>query len=262
VVVFYSGHGMPSLQDGRSYLLPSNVPPGRVEISGYPLDVLYDNLGKLEARSSLVLIDACFSGGSAGGTLVPAGSFAVVPKQAIPVPSSLTVLTAAGPDEIASWDEDAKYGLFTKHLLKALYGAADGAGYGDGDGEVTVAEVKAYLDSEMTYQARRRYGREQTATVLGDVGRVLATYTPGPAAEPVATLSWTVEEMDLNMYALKSANVRAGPSTTVEVLTTLDKGRRVIVTGKVDDRNWYRVALAGGSVGFIFGKLLGEGAPN
>jgi uncharacterized protein YgiM (DUF1202 family) len=68
--------------------------------------------------------------------------------------------------------------------------------------------------------------------------------------------------MDLNMYALKSANVRAGPSTTVEVLTTLDKGRRVIVTGKVDDRNWYRVALAGGSVGFIFGKLLGEGAPN
>ena len=129
VVVFYSGHGMPGLQDGRSYLLPSNVPPGRVEISGYPLDVLYDNLGKLEARSSLVLIDACFSGGSAGGTLVPAGSFAVVPKQAIPVPSSLTVLTAAGPDEIASWDEDAKYGLFTKHLLKALYGAADGAGY-------------------------------------------------------------------------------------------------------------------------------------
>ena len=34
VVVFYSGHGMPGLQDGRSYLLPSNVPPGRVEISG------------------------------------------------------------------------------------------------------------------------------------------------------------------------------------------------------------------------------------
>ncbi|MCH8235846.1 MAG: hypothetical protein IIC29_06945, partial [Chloroflexi bacterium] len=84
VVVFYSGHGMPGFKDGRSYLLPSNVAPGGVEISGYPLDVLYDNLGKLEARSALVLIDACFSGGSAGGTLVPAGSFAVGPKQDVP----------------------------------------------------------------------------------------------------------------------------------------------------------------------------------
>jgi thioredoxin-like negative regulator of GroEL len=106
------------------------------------------------------------------------------------------VITAAGPDEIASWDEHARHGLFTKHLLEALYGAADGAGYGDGDGEVTVAEVKAYLDSEMTYQARRRYGREQTATVLGDVGRVLATYTFGGSPPEEKTPQQAESEID------------------------------------------------------------------
>ena len=262
VVVFYSGHGMPGFKDGRSYLLPSDVAAGRVEISGYPLDVLYDNLGKLETRSALVLIDACFSGGSAGGTLVPAGSFAVVPKQDVSVPGGLTVLTAAGPDEIASWDKEAELGLFTAHLLTALGGEADGKGYGDENGEVTLAEVKTYLDEEMTYQAQRRYGREQTAMVIGVSKIVLATYTPGEIVPPVTEPLFTVEEMDLDMYALKNARVRAGPTTTAtSVLTTLDVGSRVMVTGKVEGRDWYRVALAGGDVGFVFGKLLGEDAP-
>ena len=53
------------------------------------------------------------------------------------------------------------------------------------------------------------------------------------------------------MYALKNARVRAGPTTTVEVLTTLDKGSRVIVTGRVEGRDWYRVALANGDTGFV-----------
>ena len=31
-------------------------------------------------------------------------------------------ITAAQGDQFASWDEDAKHGLFTKHLLEALEG--------------------------------------------------------------------------------------------------------------------------------------------
>ncbi len=34
----------------------------------------------------------------------------------------MTVVTAAQGDQFASWDEDAKHGLFTKHLLEALNG--------------------------------------------------------------------------------------------------------------------------------------------
>ena len=40
VVVFYSGHGVPGLQDRRGYLLPVNAEPDAPEINGYPIDLL------------------------------------------------------------------------------------------------------------------------------------------------------------------------------------------------------------------------------
>jgi hypothetical protein len=83
------------------------------------------------------------------------------------------VLTAASVDQFASWDEDAKHGLFTLHLLKALRGAADTDAYGKNDGKVTLGEVKKYLDDEMSYQARRRYGRAQTVSMQGAASLVL-----------------------------------------------------------------------------------------
>ena len=189
VVVYYSGHGMPGLSDGQGYLLPSNAAPARVEINGYPLEVLYANLAKLNARSVLVLLDACFSGTSHAGPLVPAGSgITVAPKGAAP-PRGITVLTAAGADQIASWDLEAGHGLFTEHLLRGVYGTADSPEFaGDGDGRVTAAELKHYLDEEMTYAARRAFGREQDASFEGDGARVLSAFPPDrPPMRPRVT---------------------------------------------------------------------------
>ena len=65
VVVFYSGHGVPGLKDKRGYLLLSDADPDTPEINGYPIDLLYANLGKpVEAKSVRVFLDACFSGES------------------------------------------------------------------------------------------------------------------------------------------------------------------------------------------------------
>jgi formylglycine-generating enzyme required for sulfatase activity len=174
VTVFYSGHGVPGLKDRQAYLLPINGDPNRAEISGYPIATLYKNLNKLPARTIRVFIDACFSGETPKGMLVKSASgISITPKP--PKGSSrMVILTAAQGDQLASWDNDAKHGLFTKHLLEALYGAADGEKYGDGDGKVTLDEVGAYLKREMTYQARRRFGRVQEASLTGNGGDVLA----------------------------------------------------------------------------------------
>jgi len=88
--------------------------------------------------------------------------------------TGMVVVTAAQNDQFASWDEDAKHGLFTKHLLEALRGRADGKGFGNGDGKVSLAELKSYLDEEMTYQARRRWSRDQNASVKGDLSTQLS----------------------------------------------------------------------------------------
>ncbi len=175
VVVYYSGHGVPGLRDRKGYLLPVNADPNRAELNGYPLDTLLANLGKIPARSMAVYLDACFSGESAKGTLVRATSGITVQAKVPNTSTGMVVVTAARSDQFASWDEDAKHGLFTKHLLAALRGKADGAGFGNGDGKVTLAELKSYLDEEMTYQARRRWSRDQNASIQGDLNTVLAT---------------------------------------------------------------------------------------
>jgi len=172
VFIYYSGHGVPGLKDGYQYLLPVDGDPNAAEIQGYPTELLYSNLDQLEARSVTVFIDACFSGDSPSGSLVRGASGIHVAAKNIPaVP--FTVISAANKDQIASWDKEARHGLFTKHLLDALYGAADNKRYGNADNRITLSEIKGYLDREMTYAARRQFGREQQATVIGDPEKVI-----------------------------------------------------------------------------------------
>ena len=173
VTVFYSGHGVPGSNDKRGYLLPVDGDPDLAEFNGYPIDLLFRNLAKIESRSMTVFIDACFSGNTPKGMLLRSASgISITPK----MPRStgkMVVVTAARGDQLASWDEAARQGLFTKHLLRALKGAADAEDYGNGDGKVTLGEVQTYLDDEMTYQARRQYGREQQVWSQGDPEVVL-----------------------------------------------------------------------------------------
>ena len=178
VVVFYSGHGVPGLKDRRGYLLPVDGEPNLAELSAYSIDILLKNLAKIPARSITVFLDACFSGDSPKGMIVRATSgLSVEIKRPKTVDAKMVVITASKDDQFASWDEDAKHGLFTKHIIEGLSGVADSEDFnGNGDGKVTVGELKAYLDDEMSYQARRRFNRDQNATVRGNLKTVLSAY--------------------------------------------------------------------------------------
>ncbi|MCY3956497.1 MAG: SUMF1/EgtB/PvdO family nonheme iron enzyme [Nitrospira sp.] len=180
VVVFYSGHGIPGANDQRGYLLPVNAHPDTAELEGYPIDVLYRNLGKLQeqgaARAVQVFLDACFSGDSGGGPLLKSiSAIGVAPLQESADVDTLTILTAASGEQRASWDHTAKHGLFTHHLLEALYGKGDA----NADGRVTAAEAKAYLDRHMTRAARKLFGRVQNADLRGQATAVLARSLEG-----------------------------------------------------------------------------------
>ena len=177
VVVYYSGHGVAGLQDERGYLLPVDADPSEAEDDGYPIDLLYRNVGGLaEARSVRVYLDACFSGGSHEGGLIPNASPVFV-EASVPegLGEKVMSLAAASGEQVASWDEGAGHGLFTHHLLDALYGGGDA----DGDGGVTAEEVKGYLDRHMTRAARRQHRRIQQASLLGAGEVVLASAGEG-----------------------------------------------------------------------------------
>ena len=274
VLVFFSGHGVPGMQDRRGFLLPVDADPDTVEVNGYPIDQLYANLAKLEARSVTVYLDACFSGDSPKGMLVRSASPVFVKTELPKSVGKLTVLTAASGEELASWDEQAKHGLFTEYLLRGLYGEADGMGGGARDGKVSVAELKTWLDEEMSYRAKREYRRVQTAGVTGDTGVLLVSWPggkpparpklgqdvptqqaslPPPAASPV------VETLDTTYVALRTANLRAEPNATSKQTGRLDADESVAVTGRatIGREIWYLVGQGSGSA-WVLGTLVKE----
>ena len=142
----------------------------------------------------MVYLDACFSGASDGGPLVRNASPVVV-RPALPKGAAgrVTSVSASGADQVASWDAKSEHGLFTHHLLDALYGKGDA----NGDGRVTAAEVEAYLDGYMTRAAWLQHRREQKANVMGSPGMVLASAPPGGFPErPSLESGTTVEKKD------------------------------------------------------------------
>jgi formylglycine-generating enzyme required for sulfatase activity len=258
---------VPGLKDQRGYLLPVDADPDAPEINGYPVDQLYRNLAKLKARSITVLLDACFSGETQKGMVIRATSgISVTPK--LPASSKLTILTAAQGDQVASWDEPARHGLFTNHVLDALYGAADKGRYGNGDGKVALGEVKSYLDRNMSRAARRAFGRIQEATVVGDRGAVLVAYKAGKAPKrpktsvaKKATASLTPPQLDpieAEYEAVRNANVRATPDVNSAKVAMLKQGTKVYVPGRVKGGKWYAVEQEGKRIGFVYAPLLRE----
>ena len=168
VVVFYSGHGMPSLNPATSgsYLLPVDVDAYNPEINGYSLDLLYRKLSDLPARSVSVFLDACFSGFGGDGAPLIEGSPVFQSSLPESVSENMVVLTAADANQVAHWDEAAGHGMFTHHLLDALYGGGDG----DGDGKVTAGEARLYLAEHLWRAVFDMTGREQDAVLIDGPG--------------------------------------------------------------------------------------------
>jgi len=174
VFVYYSGHGAPDLNDERGFFVPVDCAPGDVRLNGYPLDLFYQNLSRIEARSTTVVIDACFSGGSNQGMII---------KEASPIGIRVTnpaleldngvVFTSSGGDEISSWYPEKGHGLFTYFFLKGVQGAADA----NRDAHISAAELHAFVQDRsegVPYMARALYqGRRQTPGLFGDRERVI-----------------------------------------------------------------------------------------
>ena len=174
LVVYFSGHGVPGRLDGGAYLLPVDADPEDPVATGYPVADLYASLLALAPRSLVVILEAGFAADSFAGAVLQSPAAPREDALAPPPGAPVTLLAATRGDEIANWDEQAQLGLFTRFLLLGLDGGADTGRLGDGDGRVTLAELDGWLAEELGFAARRRFGRNQRATVVGDPGAVLA----------------------------------------------------------------------------------------
>lgn len=164
VYFYYSGHGAPDPKSGDAYLVPIDGDPQYLDQTAYPLKRVYEKLNALKAKRVIVMLDSCFSG-AGGRSVLAKGARPLVSKVDIGSTDvntgKISVLAAAGGDQISGTSDENGHGLFTYYLLSGLNGAADPAG------EVTLKSLYGYLKPKVMDDAKRA-NREQTPQLLCD----------------------------------------------------------------------------------------------
>lgn len=187
VFVFYSGHGAPDAAERKAYIMPVDADASLLALTGYSVDVLYENLAAIGAKHVTVVIDACFSGATGGGDMLiksasPIGIQVNDPAQRFQG-GNATIIAAAEGQQLANWYDEKNHGLLTYFFLKGMQGGADR----DQNGEVSVAEMRAFLTDPaygIPYEARRLHSRDQTPQVFGSGERTLRPKAVEAAGRP------------------------------------------------------------------------------
>jgi formylglycine-generating enzyme required for sulfatase activity/WD40 repeat protein len=113
-VFFYAGHGSVD-EDKDFYLVPWDSIPGSVEKDITKWDLI-ENIGKIRAKNSLILLDACRSGALIDMQSAFTKIFGEMRQKA--------VIVASLGDQKAAEASNLGHGVFTYSLLKALEGDA------------------------------------------------------------------------------------------------------------------------------------------
>lgn len=169
VFVYYSGHGAPAQRSQGEYvgyLVPVDGDPDDIKNTGYPLEALYQNLSRLRARKLIVVLDTCFSGDTAGGSLFPGASPArLKAENPLLALNNAFVLTASTGTEVANWYAGKRHGLFTYYFLLGL----QMIGNDPGGSPPTAVGLREFL-SPRVREAAQELGRSQTPEIVGPSG--------------------------------------------------------------------------------------------
>ena len=164
VFIYFSGHGAPNPNTGDAYLVPYDGDASFIDDTGYSLQRLYEQLGKLPAREIVVALDSCFSG--AGGRSVMAKGarpFVMNLQSKFTLPRNVTVMAAAKSTQISSTYDEKGHGLFTYFLLKGI----KNEDVIKQDGSIKMDDLFGYIKPQVERIARKQYNNEQTPQLIG-----------------------------------------------------------------------------------------------
>lgn len=159
VIFYYAGHGVPNESDKGAYLLPVDADGSQTEVC-LATERLYHELGNLRTRSTLIFMDACFSGAQRGsGMLTAARGIAIKVKTDRPQGNTI-VFSAATGEETAFPYKEKNHGMFTYFLLKKIH---------ESQGKVSLGELSDYIISNVAQQSVVINRKKQTPTVIPSI---------------------------------------------------------------------------------------------
>jgi WD40 repeat protein len=161
-VFYYAGHGtINEEQDNAFYIVPTDVTkiygdPEQLIARGISDEELKNNLARVKAQKQIVLMDACHSGAAVANMKVRAAASEEKAIVTLARSSGVVILASSGTKQFATEFEDLHHGTFTYALLEGLDGKAD-----RGDGQVTVNELKLYMDERVPELTEQFGGKAQ-----------------------------------------------------------------------------------------------------
>ena len=242
---YYAGHGVQV--DGRNYMIPLRARIKRREyIKSQAVDVgdVLQAMAAAGNRLNIVVLDACRNNPFPGDFRDLHRGLAQVTA-----PRGTFIGYATGPGELAE-DGTGSHSIFTGALIQALKRSG-----------VPLETVFKEVRARVLTATENRQVPWTASSVTGDFYFRLPEAGPSPGTRPATKPQ--IAELDREMYVVGAgaANVRAGPGTEHGKVGKLKAGAAVEVTGKVRDKDWYRVALADGQQGFVWDRLLSERKP-
>lgn len=157
IIFYYAGHGFPDEKRSTAYLLPIDGNASDITTTGYSLAKLYKELSGLKVKSSMVFLDACFSGAKREDQMLASGrGVAIKVKEEAPQ-GNMIVFSAAQGDETAHQLEEKHHGLFTYYLLKELQATG---------GDVDMGTLTDYVIRQVRRQSVVINNKKQTPTVI------------------------------------------------------------------------------------------------
>ncbi|MEQ8550722.1 MAG: caspase family protein [Cyclobacteriaceae bacterium] len=167
--IFYAGHGAPDPNTKSGYFLPADCEPNYIDVTAYPAELLFSNINKIGAKSTTIVMDACFSG---NGVITGLSAVAIKPKDFGDIENGIVITSSSGTQPSA-WYEEKNHGLFSYYFLKALREPATDV---DGNGEVTIDEIYTYVENMVPRKARGLRNLDQNPTIRG-IGRDRVLFT-------------------------------------------------------------------------------------
>ena len=233
MVFYFAGHGQTEDLPGgreRGYIVPADADAYDWEGTMLPMDQLNRTIKNFKAKHILLAFDSCYSG------LGLTRSIKRHPKQdsmyinKMMQTRSIQILTAGSRSEQAI--EAQGHGLFTDHLLAALYGAADI----NFDGHITATEIYATVRPSITKESHSRQ-TPQFGYIEGN-GDIIFYNTPASKDRTTISIDTGVAGIDVwagNLkigHRLKVGRHRlpafAGPTTII-----VKKGGRTLYREQV-----------------------------
>lgn len=176
IFIYYSGHGAPDPNSKKGYFVPVDADPQGINMTGYPLQQLYDNVAKTandkKTSNVFIVVDACFSGSTEKGMLLKNMSpiSITIENPLLKIPNAV-VITSSDANEISSWYPEKGHSMFTYFFLKSIRDEVK-----KGEKNVTAGRLFSLITDEsegLPYYTRRLHQRIQTPQLMGDGDKII-----------------------------------------------------------------------------------------